>query len=286
MIKFITDTTSCLSLAEAQQLGIGYIPQIIVFGEETFRDDTEMDARAFVKRLRVSPLLPKTAAPPPALYHPLYREYLSQGHSVIVICPSAEVSGTFRSATVGLQEISAEFPNADIHIIDTRRVASGLSMIVKQALRWANEGCDANTIVEKVQEMSKRERVYFMVDTMEYLYKGGRIGAAKALMGSILQMKPILAFGDGHIEGKENQRTHKKAVARLKEMILEDCPRSPESYLSIMHGDVEDEARKFAADMARLLDIPVENIPIVDLTPAILVHGGPGIIGASYFVAK
>jgi DegV family protein with EDD domain len=280
MVKIVADTTSCIPPGEAEQLGIYYLPQIIVFGEETFRDDTEMDPRTFLKRQRISPVLPKTAAPPPALYTPIFQELSEQGHTIIVLCPSATVSGTFRGATVAAQD----FPNADIRIIDTLLIAGGLGAVVKQALAWANAGLDADTIVDRVKEMCPRERIYFLVDTLEYLYKGGRIGAAKALFGSILQMKPILTFGEGVIKPFDSQRTHKRAIARLKEIILTDCPRDPSSHLSIMHGDSEDVARQCAEDLGAQLGIPPSEIPIYDLTPAILVHSGPGVIAISYFV--
>ncbi len=286
MIKIICDTTSCIAPEEAAKLGIGYIPQIIVFGDESYRDDTEMNATAFLKRLRASSALPKTAAPPPALYYPLYREYFAAGDSVLVICPSADLSGTFRSATVAAQDIAPEFPNADLHIIDSRCVAGGLGALVKLALRLVAEGKDIATVQAEVEKLAKRERIYFMVDTLEYLYKGGRIGAAKALMGSILQMKPLLLFKDGVINPFDNQRTHRRAIARLKEVVLQDCPHGPEAHLSVLHGDAEAEAREIAAELGNLLGIPVDQIPINDLPPAILVHAGPGVIGVSYFLME
>ncbi len=280
MIKIVADTTSCISPAEAEQLGVYYLPQIIVFGEETYRDDTEMDPRTFLKRQKISPVLPKTAAPPPALYTPIYQELSEAGHTILVLCPSANVSGTFRGATVAAQD----FPNADIRILDTNLIAGGLGAVVKQALIWANEGLDADTVVTKIQELCSRERIYFLVDTLEYLYKGGRIGAAKALFGSILQMKPILTFSEGVIKPFDSQRTHKRALARLKEVVLENCPKNSCALLSIMHGDSEDIAQQCAEELSSLLAIPLSEIPIYDLTPAILVHSGPGVIAISFFV--
>ncbi len=280
MIKIIADTTSCIPPDEAHQKGIYYLPQIIVFGEETYRDDTEMNSLTFLKRLRVSAALPKTAAPPPALYTPIYQEVAEGGDTAIVICPSADVSGTFRSASVAAQD----FPSADIRIIDTRLVAGGLGAVVLDALQWAADGEDADTIVKNIQIMAKRERVYFAVDTLEFLFKGGRIGAAKALFGSLLQVKPILSFREGLIEPYESQRTHKRAVARLKEIVLADCPHNPSAHLCVMHGDAEAEVRQLAAELSYELGIPVSQIPVYDLPPAILVHAGPGILGASYFI--
>lgn len=280
MVKIIADTTSCLSLAQAQALGIYYVPQIIVIGDQTYRDDTEMTPIEFLKRQRVSPVLPKTAAPPPAMYNPIYEELLGQGHSILVLTPSAQVSGTFRSATVAAQD----FPGADIHVVDTNIIAGGMASVVIQAQKWAEEGMEVNTIINKTLEMCSRHRVYFLVDTLEYLYKGGRIGAAKALVGSLLQMKPILTFQNGQIASFDSQRTQKRAVARLKEVVMAECAHGQEGRLCVMHGDADTLAREIAQELAPVLEVNVASIPIYDLTPAILVHSGPGVLAAAFFV--
>lgn len=183
MIKIIGDTLSCVSPDEAKARGIGYIPQLIEFDTETYKDDYEMTPRQFLKKLRASSTLPKTAAPPPAFYEPLYRKHSEAGDTIIVVAPSADVSGTVRGATVA----AADFPNADIRVVDTGTIAGGLGAVLIQAQTWAEDGLGADAIVQNIKEMVKRHRIYFMVDTLEYLYKGGRIGAAKALFGSILQ---------------------------------------------------------------------------------------------------
>ena len=239
-----------------------------------------MDARAFIQRLRSSSTLPKTAAPPPALYSPIFQELSANGDTMIILCPSADVSGTYRNVSMAAKE----FPDADIRIIDTRLVAGGLGAVVKEAIQWVNQGLSADAVIENIREMLKRERVYYVLDTLEYLYKGGRIGAAKALFGSLLQVKPILTFNDGHIEPCESQRTHKRAVAKLKEIVLADCPHDSSAHLCVMHGDAEEEAVQLAAEFSALLNIPLADIPVYDLPPAILVHAGPGIIGAGFYV--
>jgi DegV family protein with EDD domain len=281
MIHIIADTTSCIPVEEANQKGLGYIPQIIVFGDETYRDDTEMTPQLFLQRLRASSTLPKTAAPPPALYTPIFKSIAEQGDTAIVICPSTELSGTYRSATVAAQE----FPDADIRIIDTRLIAGGLGSVVNQALKWVDEGLDADTIVANIQDMSKRDSIYFVVGTLEYLYKGGRIGAASALFGSLLQVKPILYINNGVIGPCENSRTRKRSISRLREIVLSQCPPGPESHVCVMHGDAEEEALQLISDLSKALNIPENEIPLYNLPPAILVHAGPGVLGASFFTA-
>jgi DegV family protein with EDD domain len=280
MIRIIADTTSCIPVEEAKRLGIGYIPQIIVFGEETFRDDYEMDPPTFVKRLRASASLPKTAAPPPALYTPLYQEIQDKGDTAIVLCPSSDLSGTYRSANVAAKE----FPNADIRIIDTRIIAGGFGELVKQANEWASQDFSADEVVDRIQKRMQQYRIYFVVDTLEYLFKGGRIGAAKALFGSILQVKPILTLQNGVIQPCESQRTHKRAIARLTEIVALECPKSSSAHFSLMHGDAIDESYQIADQFSSLLNVPKSSIPIYDMPPAIMVHAGPGVIAASFFV--
>jgi DegV family protein with EDD domain len=280
MVKIIADTLSCLSIEKAAELGIGFIPQIIEFPDQSYRDDTEMDSATFLKKLRASATLPKTAAPPPAMYEPFYRQHSENGDTILVICPSAAVSGTVRSAQVAAKD----FPDADIRVIDTRSIGAGLGTLVEQAVKWVNQGDDADTVEKKVLAMAAREKIYFVVDTLEYLQRGGRIGKAKALFGSLLQVKPILSFREGQIEPVESQRTKRRAMARITELVLSDCPKGSESYLKLMEGDAMEDAIALTADFKDRLDS--KDVPILFLPPAILVHAGPGAIGISYFTKE
>jgi DegV family protein with EDD domain len=281
MVKIIADTLSCLSLDLVHSLGIDYIPQIIEFSaEESYRDDTEIDSQTFIKKLRLASALPKTAAPPPALYSPVYKRILTEGHTAMVIAPSGKVSGTVRSAEVAAKD----FPGADIRVVDTNSVGSGLGVLALKAHEWACSGIDADTITSWVQEMAAREHIYFLVDTLEYLQKGGRIGKAKALVGSLLQVKPILSLKNGQIEPVEQQRTKRKAVARLRELVLSDCPHGEEGCLSVMHGGVEEDARELV-DFFKA-ELGIAKVPVYFIPPAILVHAGPGALAVSYFTAK
>jgi DegV family protein with EDD domain len=277
MVKIITDTTAGLPRDLTTQLGIPVLPQIVVFGEDSFRDDTELDTAGFLRKLRAADELPKTAAPPPALFTPFFKEFLDQGHSIICLHPSAEVSGTVRGATVAAQD----FPGADIRVIDTRSVAGPMAAMVLQAHAWAEQGATAEVVERRVREMIGRQMIYFLVDTLEYLQKGGRIGGAQALVGGLLQVKPILTLRDGRVEAFEQQRTKKRAVGRLVELVAASCPRNAQSHLCVMHADARADADDMAADLAATQGI--QDIPIYELPPAIVVHGGPGVLAVGYF---
>jgi len=280
MIQIIADTTCSIPLDILAARGIECLPQVIVFGDDSYRDDIEIDTATFLRKLQAASTLPKTAAPPPALYNPIFQKCIDRGDTMIVITPSADVSGTYRSAEVAAQD----FPGADIRIIDSRTAAGGLGSIVLQADEWAKEGMPADELVEAVKEMSSRGRVFFLVDTLEYLRKGGRIGDAKALLGGILQVKPLLTMKDGRIEPVESQRTKKKAVARLKDLVYSECPHNNDGSISVSHCGAEEEARQLASELA--IELKITDIPIYLVPPAIVVHAGPGVLAISFFVAQ
>ncbi len=280
MTKIVADTTSGMLLEEAHKLNIGYIPQIINFGAKSYRDDVELNNATFLKMLLASNNLPTTAAPPPALYNPVYENAQANNESVIVICPSALVSGTVRSATVAAQD----FPDADIRIIDSKCIGGGLASLVLKAQSLATEGKTADEIVACITAMANREKNYFVVDTLEFLHRGGRIGGAKALFGSVLKIKPILKLENGKAEPVESQRTQRKALNRLIEIVKEECPPSADSHLCVMHGDSLEKAKELAGTFSGLLNIP--TVRIFDLPPAILTHTGPGILGVSFFTEE
>lgn len=277
MIRIIADTTSTISPADAQQLGIYYLPQIIVFDDKSYRDDTELNSEQFLAKLKASPNLPKTAAPPPALYTPIFEEISKNKDIGIVICPSNKVSGTFRSAAVAAQD----FPDADIRIVDTQVIGPALGTLVRKSLEWAKAGEKPEVIIDRITEMGKKVKIYFYVDTLEYLHKGGRIGTAAALVGSLLQVKPILLFKDGQVNQFETQRTKKKALARIVELVQRECPPVPESYLAILEANAMDDAIELKNKFSGILEI--NDIQISDLPPAIIVHAGPGVLAASFF---
>jgi len=281
MIKIVADTLSCITVDEAQTLGVPLLPQIIIFGEESYNDDVEIDTTTFLAKLKKSKELPKTAAPAPALYQPIFEKIIKDGDTPMVISPTAELSGTFRSASVAAKD----YPDANIRIVDTRSLGAGLGMMVRHAIRWANEGLSADEIEKRVLEMSAREKMFFMVATLEYLRKGGRLGNAQAVMGSVLQVKPILQLKNGIIESYSSQRTRKRAMAYLAELVAANCPHNDTSAcLSVMHGDVMGEAEEMVKALRDITDLQV--IPIYNLPAAILVHGGPGAFGVSFFTSK
>jgi DegV family protein with EDD domain len=279
MVKIVADTTSGLPRGVLKDLGIPLLPQIVIFGEDSYRDDTDLDTAAFLAKLKNAKDLPKTAAPAPALYNPIYSEAKKQGECVIVVAPSARVSGTVNSATVAAKE----FPDIDVRVVDTMTIAGNLASLVLMADGWAKSGMDADEIVCNLNNWIRRGRIYFLVNTLEFLQKGGRIGGAKALIGELLQVKPILCVRAGQVEPFEQQRTKKRAVARLVEIVENECPRNTEAHLCVMQADAMEEALALTAVLKSRMNL--SSIPVYELPPAIVVHGGPGVLAIGFFVA-
>ena len=278
MTIIVADTTCSLPRDLLVQRGIPTVPQVVIFGEDAYHDDRELDTATFLQKLKASPALPKTAAPEPPLYYPIFKAALDKGESVIVIAPSAKVSGTVRSAEVAAQD----FPGLDVRVIDSLTVSCNLGSMILVADDMAKAGKSADEIEAKIRAMIPRGRIFFVVDTLEYLAKGGRIGGAKKLLAELLEIKPILTIRDGQVEPFEQQRTKKRAMARLVEVVAEECPRTGESYLSVLQVEAESEAQAFVATLKEHVSIP--EIPIYELPPAIVVHGGPKTMGVGFFV--
>jgi DegV family protein with EDD domain len=209
-----------------------------------------------------------------------FKRMVPSGEPILCIHPSAEVSGTVRSAIIAAKE----FPQADIRVIDTRLIARPLGTLVELAAQWALQGFDADAIQARVLHMASRCRLYVVVDTLEYLAKGGRIGSASALLGTVLQVKPILTFTDGHIDQFERERTQKRAVARMRELVVRQMSRNGDDYLCVLHSAVLERAQEFAGDLKK--ELGLAEIPIVDVPPAITTHGGPGLLGVGFFVPE
>ncbi|HET9910916.1 MAG TPA: DegV family protein [Anaerolineales bacterium] len=278
MTIIVADTTCGLPRKLLAERCIPLIPQIVTFGDESYHDDKDLDTAAFLSKLKASPALPKTAAPEPSLYFPIFEEAGKRGESVIVVAPTSKASGTVRSAEIAAQN----FPGVDIHIVDTQTISCNLGSLVLLADDMAKAGKSAAEIVTRLNDMIPRGRLYFVVDTLEYLAKGGRIGGAKKLLAELLEIKPILQVREGQVEAFEQQRTKKRALARLVEVVMESCPGGEDAHLCVIQVEAEKEAQALAEELKS--KVSVSEVPIYELPPAIVVHAGPRTMGAGFFV--
>lgn len=278
MTIIVADTTCGLPRKLLEERCIPLIPQIVTFGEHSYHDDTELDTAAFLRKLKTSSTLPKTSAPEPSLYYPVFAVARKKGESVIVVAPTSKASGTARSAQTAAQD----FPGVDIRVVDTQTISCNLGSLVLVADDMAKSGKSAGEIVAKLNDMIPRGRLYFLVDTLEYLAKGGRIGGAKKLLAELLEIKPILQVRDGQVEAFEQQRTKKRALARLVEVVTESCKGGDDAHLCVLQVEAEKEAPALVEELKS--KVHASCIPIYELPPAIVVHAGPGAVGVGFFL--
>ncbi len=278
MTIIVADTTCGLPYSVLEKREIPVIPQVVMFGEESYHDDKCFDTAVFLQKLKASAVLPKTAAPEPSLYFPIFEEARRKKESIVVVAPTGRASGTVRSAQTAAQE----FPDVDIRVVDTQTISCNLATLVLLSDDMAKAGKSANEIVAKIDQMIPCGRLYFVVDTLEYLAKGGRIGGAKKVLAELLEIKPILQVRDGQVESFEQHRTKKRALARLMEVATESCQRGDQAHLCVLQVAAETEAESLVAELKSR--IAVSEIPIYQLPPAIVVHAGPKAMGLGFFL--
>lgn len=278
-IKIVTDTTVWLPRDVFEEHSIVNVPQYVIFGEESLRDYIDISPTEFYRRQAASIELPKTSAPTVGDFLSVYRHLLGQypGATILSIHPSSAVSGTVRSALPA----AAEFKDADIRIFDTRSISVGLGLMVHEAARMVQSGATADDIMKRLEVMRDKTQVFFLVDTLDYLAKGGRIGRAAHLIGSLLDIKPLLTLRDGVVGDYAKYRTHKRALAAMVEMAIQECQGKAGLQLGIIHGMREEEAQEMANQLLAVLDPEVYLFG--EAGPAIGVHAGPGVLGIIWF---
>ncbi len=280
MTIIIGDTTSGLTVEEAKAYSIEYLPQIVIFGDVSYRDDIEIDTDTYVRKLKSAKSLPKTAAPPPALYHPIFEKMRENNDNAIIICPSQFVSGTYRSALTARND----FPDLDIRVIDTKFIGPPMAMELIEAKKMADMGVSIDEIENHINMLNQHTRLFALVDTLEFLYKGGRIGGASKIFGDVLQIKPILTVKDGVVDVFEKQRTSKKAITRVIDVVESEYSKDYQHFHLAMAGNVnlhKEDIEYFQREFSERLGIT--DFPLFKVPPAFMVHAGPGLIMVTYF---
>ena len=273
MIQIVTDSSAYLPADLVQQHNIHVIPLKVHFGEQTYRDEIDLSHEEFYRMLAEAETLPTTSQPSAGEFFDLYSRLSKDGHEIISIHISSKLSGTVSSA----QSAKEMLPEAKISIVDSASTAMGLGLMALTAARAAEEGKTAAEIVAAVEKMIKAMNVVFVVDTLEYLQKGGRIGGAAALVGTLLKVKPILCLKDGRIEPLDKVRSKRKALARLLE-VTEECVESGTPVrVAVLHAQVPDEARELEKKVRARFDCA--EYYFAELGPVLGTHTGPGVVG-------
>ncbi|MFN3706325.1 MAG: DegV family protein [Thermoflexales bacterium] len=276
-IRIVTDSSTDITHELARELGVdAVISAYVVFGDKAI-PSLELTPSEFHRMMRESPIFPKTSQPSIGDCVEVYERFKED--EVLSIHISRELSGTYSSAEAASRLLAGGGPS--ITLIDTRQVSAGAALLVMEAVEMVKRGVNsAAEIAAHIQSLIPRTRMHFVLETLENLRRGGRIGSVRALLGNMLQMKPLLTICDGRIEPLERVRTFNKAVARLKEVALKELSGVVNPRVCVMHAAAQQLAQDLAKELAERLGIHPPRV--IEAGPAICVHSGPGAVGISY----
>ncbi len=276
-VKIVGATSTGISDEVARQLDVTIVPLRVNFGIETLRDSVDISPEAFLDRLASSKQFPTTSQPPAGDFLEVFKKLRAGGHDVLCVLLSNKLSGTVMSANTAKEQLRDEH----VHVFDTLNVAIGESILVTEAARLAQAGKSIPEIVQRLEFMREKVHLYFAVNTLEYLAKGGRVGNAQAFIGTVLQMKPILKVENGLVEGAERIRTTSKAHARLRHIVEEGIGGKSNVQVSVMYTTIFDKAQKLADDIRAAYHLA--DVPVLTISPAVSAHTGPGALGVAFY---
>lgn len=273
----VTDSTSDIPPALAEKYGIEVVPLTLMFGEEAFRDNIDMTPEQFYERLPRSPQLPTTSQPSPVEYMKVYSSILERypDSRILSLHISSGLSGTYQSAV--LAKSMLEEKGEVITVVDSLSASYGFGFMVVAAARMAAEGKAPAEILESVEKLRQSRKLYFLVDTLEYLQKGGRIGKASAVLGTLLNIKPILSIdAEGIIYAVEKVRGRKKAVARMIELFKGDLPGVDKINVAVGHTAEPAYGEEFLQELAG--HFTLEEKVLTNVGPVVGSHVGNGTL--------
>jgi DegV family protein with EDD domain len=277
-VAVVTDSTADLPRELVEKYGIHVIPQILIMGDKTWRDGVDIDSPTFYELLRTSPHFPASSQPSVISFQELFTQLSQEVEGIVAVLVSDELSGTLNSARMAAESLS----NLPIEIIDTRSVSLQLGFIVLAAARAAAAGGDLATVAGVARALIGQVHVYFVVDTLEYLHRGGRIGAATKLFGTALNLKPVLQIRDGIVQPVTRVRTRRKALEKLQELLREQLPEETPVRMAVLHVAAPEEATRLREELEARFH-PIEMIGN-ECGPVIGAHAGPGTVGVAFYV--
>lgn len=272
-VRIVTDSAADVPSEVAQRHGISIVPLTVRFGSQSYLSDVELSSEAFWEKLQSSEEGPSTAAPSAGDFQETYSRLIAEGATGIVsVHLSSKLSATYQSATVAAKE----FGDTPIEVVDTLAVSAGTGLMALAAAERAEGGASAADIRSELDSMRSRVHLYGVIDTLEYLRRGGRIGGAQALLGTMLKVKPVISLQDGEVEPVGRVRTRLKALQHTAGLVEEH--RGKIERLVVVSGEAPD-ADKLIELLSDVADTPPEVWPF---GPVVGTHAGPGVIGVAF----
>jgi len=276
-VKIVTDSTADIPKSLAEELGIAVIPLYSRFGDQVYRDRIDISEEEFYQRLLNDPVHPTTSQPSPQDFAGVYEELSKSADGIVSVHISNKLSGTCNSALRGKEMAGSKCP---IEVIDSEMVSMGFGLMAIKAAAIAASGKDFPQVVDEVKKLVPKARLWALFDTLKYLAMGGRIGKSKAFLGSVLNIKPILAVKEGEMVPVVQARSRAKGIELLYRFVsdLKDI-----EDLAVMYTTTPDEANSLAERLGAIFEHG--NIKIARLGPALGVHAGPGALAVALILA-
>jgi DegV family protein with EDD domain len=278
-VAVVVDSTAYIPPALVAKYNIHVIPQILNWEGSSLRDDIDIKPDAFYARLANAKEMPTTSQPSAGEFHEFFSKVAKTADSIVAILISKSLSGTQASAHAAA-EMMGDYP---IEIVDSESAAMGLGYMALTAARAIENGADYKAAADVARSMVSGMRVLFVVDTLEFLHRGGRIGGAQRLIGSMLSIKPILHLVDGKIEPLASVRTKKKALTHLLDVAQTEMAGKSGIKAAVIHAAAAEDAQKLYDQLNQILS--PEEIHIVELSPVVGAHVGPKALGVVYYAA-
>ncbi len=280
MSKFaiVTDSTSYLPKEFIQKHNISITPLVLIWGDEMFQDGVDIQPAEFYSRLKTAKVMPTTSQATPATMHSAFQGLVDQGFDVLGMFISSKLSGTMQSAIQAKEMMGSA--SEKVTLVDSQSTSIALGFQVLAAARAKEAGASFQECVALAEKAHEKTGIYFAVDTLEFLHRGGRIGGAQRFIGSALNLKPILAVKEGKVEGVERIRTKSKAHDRILELVAEQVKGKSNIRVAALHANASEDAKSLLDRAANELK-PVETI-LSELSPVVGTHTGPGTIGLAF----
>jgi DegV family protein with EDD domain len=279
-IRIVTDSTADIPPDQASAAGLIIVPLTVFFGDEAYLDGIELDNASFYRKLQLSKELPRTSQPSPAAFQEAYIRVINEGADAILsIHLSAKLSGTYQSACTARDTLPDAVKKIPIEIVDSQSISVGMARAIMQAAQEAREGLSLPEIKAHVFDELARTRILAVLDTLEYVKRGGRIGGARAFLGNVLSVKPIISLKDGEVIAVEQPRTRSKAYARVAQLLQE---MGKVEHVSI--ADSSEEAGQQLAEEVKT--VYAGDLSIHRLGAVLGTHTGPGTAAIAAVIAK
>lgn len=276
MVRIVTDSTADLSPDQQRAAGITVVPLNVHFGDEVFRDRVDLSGQQFFRKLKAASQLPRTSQPSVGVFEEVFRTLTEAGDGIVAVLLSSKVSGTYNSGLMAAQSVGAD----RIEVIDSLSASMALGFLALEGAKAAAGGATRQAVAERVRGLVPKARILCAIDTLTYLERGGRIGKARALVGSLLNFKPLITLKDGEVVPLGRARGRPQMLDRLVEMLKRD---GPVTRLAVLHGAALAEAEHLRARIAP--DYPDVEITVTEIGPVLATHTGPGVIGITYLTA-